>query len=156
MSFYRKQKALGKVRNATPIQIDGIKFRSKLEGYCYKKLKQNNIPFKYEEDKFILVPPFEFNNDSFELVKRGDQKEFKRADPRIRPMSYTPDFTNLDHGWIIECKGNPNDAFPLRWKLFKKYIMDNDLKLDLFLPRNQKQVNACIEQILRKINNKKK
>ena len=33
--------------------------------------------------------------------------------------------------------------------------MDNDLKLDLFLPRNQKQVNACIEQILRKINNKK-
>ena len=34
--------------------------------------------------------------------------------------TYTPDF--VGNGFIIETKGNPNEAFPLRWKLFKKLI----------------------------------
>ena len=32
-----------KVRNATPTEYDGIKFKSKLEAYCYKQLKENSI-----------------------------------------------------------------------------------------------------------------
>lgn len=32
----QKKKKEGKVRNATPTEYDGIKFRSKLEMYTYK------------------------------------------------------------------------------------------------------------------------
>ena len=30
--------------------------------------------------------------------------------------------TLLETGFIIECKGRPNESFPIRWKLFKRYV----------------------------------
>ena len=36
----KRKKGQGKVRNATPNIFDGIKFRSKLETYCYQKLNE--------------------------------------------------------------------------------------------------------------------
>lgn len=74
-----------KIKNAAPIEQDGIKFRSKLELRCYTKLKENNIDFKYEEHKFILIPKFTYMEEN------------------IRAITYTPDFTG--DNWIIECKG---------------------------------------------------
>lgn len=41
-----------KVKNATPNIYDGIKFRSKLETYTYKKLKEANIEAGYESTHF--------------------------------------------------------------------------------------------------------
>ena len=65
-------------------------------------------------------------------------------------MTYTPDF--VGDKWIIETKGNPNDAFPLRWKLFKKYLVDHDLIYDLYVPRNHKQIDETIKQIKENVN----
>lgn len=139
---------ISKIRNATPLVLDGIRFRSKLEAYCYEKLKEANLDFKYEEERFVVLPGFNYENKSYEIVKKGGEKIYDDAYPYVRPISYTPDFTNLEEGWIIECKGFPNDSFPVRWKLFKKYITDNNLNYDLYVPRNRKQVDKTIKLIL--------
>ena len=116
-----------KVRNATPLVYDGIQFRSKLEAYCYKKLIQNNIQTAYEKNKYVLIEKFSFQ------------------DKTVLPITYTPDF--VGDNFIIECKGNMNDAFPIRWKLFKHYLYKNGLNYKLYLPRNQKDVDSVILEI---------
>ena len=49
-----KKKSEGRVKNATPNIVDGIKFRSKLESYTYKKLKETNI---YAELTNVNIEP---------------------------------------------------------------------------------------------------
>mgnify|MGYP000958292173 CR=1 FL=1 len=122
-----------KVKNATPMTCDGIKFRSKLEVYCYKKLLQNNIKADYEIQTFTVLESFKYLNEV------------------IRKITYTPDF--IGEEFIIECKGMMNDAFPLRYKLFKYFLFKNGLEYDLYLPRNQKDVDKMIVTILDKRNN---
>lgn len=134
-----------KVRNATPITYDGINFKSKLEAYCYRKLKENNLLFTYEQIVFDLIPSFDFEKDSYELSKRKGVKVFALQRTKVRAIQYTPDFVGKD--WIIETKGNPNDAFPIKWKLFKYFLYNNNLDYDLYMPRNQKQIDETIEII---------
>jgi hypothetical protein len=43
-----------------------------------------------------------------------------------------------------------NDAFPLRWKLFKYYLYSNKLNYTLYLVHNQKEVNQMIDQLITK------
>jgi len=141
----RKKVINKKVRNATILSYYGITFKSKLELYCYKKLKELKINFTYEEITFELVPSFQFKNDSYELYKKKGARYFGPQREHIRSINYTPDF--VGDTWIIETKGNPNDVFPIKWKLFKKYLMDNNIRVDLYMPRNQKQIDEIIEII---------
>lgn len=120
----RKQ---GKVRNATPNMYDGIKFRSKLETYTYKKLKETKIPIEYEQHRYILLPAFTFNGK------------------RYRDMTYLPDF--VGNGFIIECKGYPNEAWPLREKLFNYYLYNNEPNTKFYVVHNQKQVDELIDKL---------
>lgn len=147
-----KKKANKKVRNATVLSYYGIQFKSKLELYCYKRLKEYNITFQYEEMKFELVPSFMFENDSYELFKVKGERVFDKQRKLVRAITYTPDFVGRYPGsrkmFIIETKGNPNDAFPLRWKLFKKHLQDTNADVDLYMPRNQKQVDVVVNLIL--------
>lgn len=119
-----------KIKNATPLTYDGIKFQSKLEVYCYKKLKDNNIKSEYETITYTVIDSFIYNNE------------------KIRKITYTPDFVGKN--FIIECKGWMNDSFPLRWKLFKYFLYKNNLNYELYLPRNQKEVDDIINNILNK------
>ena len=118
-----------KVRNATPTEYDGIKFKSKLEVYCHTKLKENNIKAEYESTTFELIPPFTYDGK------------------KMRKMTFTPDFVGKD--FIIECKGYMNDVFPIKWKLFQYHLYKNKLNYKIFLPRNQKQINEIINTILK-------
>lgn len=120
-------KRKGKVKNATPIIIDDIQFKSKLEGYCYSQLKLANIQADYEPKHFTLLPSFIYNNES------------------IRKMTYKPDFVGKD--FIIECKGFVTDSFPLRWKLFKYTLHLLNSNYTLFIVRNHKQVDETIKKI---------
>jgi hypothetical protein len=146
-----------KVRNATALSYYGIKFKSKLELHCYKLLKEANIKFQYEKVKFELIPGFTFPNDSYELFKKKGERYFGKQSSTIRPIKYTPDFVGYypgtDKMFVIETKGNPNDAFPIRWKLFKRLIHTEQLDLDLYMPRNQKQTAEVIDIILKKNDN---
>jgi hypothetical protein len=137
----------GKIRNANPLIIDNIRFKSKLEVYCYKRLKEEKIEFKYEEYTFDLMTTFKFNSSSIEMNKTKGKKDFKESTNNIRAITYTPDFVNLEQKWIIECKGYPNDAFPLKWKLFKRYLVDKNIKITLYVPRNQKHIDEVIQLI---------
>lgn len=117
-----------KVKNATPLIYNGINFKSKLEMYCYKLLRENNIPVEYEVEKFLILDPFTYNEE------------------KIRGMTFTPDF--VGDNFVVECKGFMNDAFPLRWKLFKYYLYRNQLRYDLYLPRNKKDVEKVVQTIV--------
>jgi hypothetical protein len=151
----RKKKVINKkVRNATIISYNGITFKSKLELYCYKKLTELKIKFKYEEETFELMPSFQFKNDSYELFKKSGKRYFGPQRNHIRGITYTPDF--VGDNWIIETKGNPNDAFPLKWKLFKKYLVDNNINVNLYMPRNQGQIDEIIKIIYEGILQSKK
>ncbi len=125
-----KKKSQGKVRNATPNIYDGIKFRSKLETYTYKKLKEAGIDAEYESTRFELIPKFEYNGE------------------KVRAMTYLPDFVGKN--FIIECKGLVTDSFPLRWKIFKYYLKQENKDYKLFLVRNQKQVDEMVNELSKK------
>lgn len=117
-----------KVRNATQIQYDGITFKSKLEKYTYIKLKENGIEAEYEPSALTILPEFTYRNY------------------KIRKMTYTPDF--VSNKFIIECKGHPNESWPLRWKVFLRYLHSINSTLDVYVPRNTKEVDAVISNIL--------
>lgn len=125
-----KKKSQGKVRNATPNIYDGIKFRSKLETYTYKKLKEAGIDAEYESTHFELIPKFEYNGE------------------KVKAMTYLPDFVGKN--FIIECKGLVTDSFPLRWKIFKYYLKQENKDYKLFLVRNQKQVDEMVNELSKK------
>jgi len=156
MKYKRKknQPVNKKVRNATILEYYGKTFKSKLELHCYKELKKANISFQYEEHKFELTPAFTFENVSYELYKKKGERYFGPQRPNIRAIGYTPDFIGYykrsKKKFIIETKGNPNDAFPLRWKLFKQYLQANNCDVDLYMPRNQKQVTEVVNIIKEK------
>ena len=122
-----KKKSEGRVKNATPNIVDGIKFRSKLESYTYKKLKEANIYADYEQHRYELLPAFEFSGK------------------KIRAITYLPDF--VGHDFIIECKGFPNEAWPLREKLFKYYMNRFLPNHRFFLVHTQKEVDAMIDEL---------
>jgi len=107
----------------------------------YKCLKDAKIKAEYEGEEFILIEGFYFDTDCYE---RTTTKEFaNRGRKRILPIKYTPDF--VGDGFIIECKGRANEAFPLRWKLFKKRIGINRPNTLIFKPQNKKDCDAVIE-----------
>lgn len=125
--------------------VDGIQFASKLEAHMYKLLKHNNISYKYEGEKYILIDSFQYEASSYE--KTATKKYLHdRGNKKILPISYTPDFIDSQYPprYIIECKGNPNERFPLVWKLFKRYIHLKGWNTKLYMPRNQKDCEAVI------------
>ena len=125
--------------------VNGIQFASKLEAHMYKLLKHNNISYKYEGEKYILIDSFQYEASSYE--KTATKKYLHdRGNKKILPISYTPDFIDSEYPprYIIECKGNPNERFPLVWKLFKRYIHLKGWNTKLYMPRNQKDCEAVI------------
>jgi len=143
-----KKASSGKIKNATKLIVNGLNFKSKLEVFTYNKLLENGIvDFNYEGLKFTLLPNFEFNNLSIEL---GKNKSFAPVTEKIRSITYLPDFGNVNDdktGWIMECKGYPNDAFPLKWKMFKYHLLTNGYNVKLYKPNNQRNVLLAIADI---------
>ena len=133
-----------KVRNATAKVYKGIKFRSKLELFTYRKLEDAGIDALYEKKKYVLQEGFRYSATVYEPHKT---KGYIPTTTKIRDITYTPDFVDPHGRWIIEVKGFANDVFPMKWKMFKNYLMQPDDPPVLFLPRNQKQVLETIELI---------
>ena len=114
----------------------------------YIALKKAKIKAKYEGQTYELVPSFSFKNKSYER-QANSKGEFKeRGGKQIRAITYTPDF--VGRGFIIECKGRPNESFPIRWKLFKRYISKNLPNVTLYKPQNQKECDEIVSLILGK------
>ena len=142
-----RRKKRGPVR-AKKVTFDGIKFASGLEKYMYIALKKAKIKAKYEGQTYIVQEGFEFKNKSYERQSNGKGDLVNRGCKKILPIKYTPDF--VSDSFIIECKGRANESFPLRWKMFKKYVNDNLKHVTLYKPQNQKECDKVIELILNK------
>lgn len=123
----KKGKTLPKGTHLKHPIIDGIEFKSPLEGYTYDAFKQAHIPIKYEPEQFELQPAFDY------LGKR------------YRNIKYTPDFVGDD--FVCECKGRLQRDFPLRWKMFLYKFKSEGLERKTYIVHNQKEVNDMIKEL---------
>ena len=118
----------GKVRNAQKIEDCGILFDSKLEHYCWKQLKLFKIPFELKP-KYNIMDGFRYLGEA------------------IRPITLTPDFLLPNHNIIVDTKGFSTDVSNIKFKLFKKYLLDNGKNYKVVILKNQKEVNAFIQEL---------
>lgn len=141
----RRSKKRGPVR-AKKVEYDGIKFQSGLEKNMYIALKKAKIKCRYEVETYELIPGFMFKNNSYERQSNGKGGYIERGNKKVRAITYTPDFTGP--GFIIECKGRANESFPIRWKLFKRYVAKNMPEVTLYKPQTKKECEETVQLIL--------
>jgi len=127
------------------VTVDGINFASGLEKYMYLALKEANIFAEYEGQTFILMEGFDFTITSYERCANGKGEFKNRGNKKILPIKYTPDF--IGDGFIIECKGRANESFPLRYKLFKKVVNNEQSRVIIYKPQNHKECDKTVELI---------
>ena len=144
MRKFRRKK--GPVQ-AKKVTFDGIKFASGLEKYMYIALQKAKIHAIYEGATFELQEGFMFDVDSYERQGNGKGTMINRGQKKILNIKYTPDF--VSPSFIIECKGRANESFPLRWKMFKKYVNYKMKHVTLYKPQNQKECDEVIELIIK-------
>tara|TARA_R100000664_G_scaffold28661_1_gene40064 strand:+ start:299 stop:739 length:441 start_codon:yes stop_codon:yes gene_type:complete len=140
----RKRKNKGPVRSKKVV-FDGITFASGLERYMYQVLKKAKIKADYEGETYTLIDGFNFDNKSHERQSNGKGDFVNRGNKKILPIKYTPDFVGRD--FVIECKGRANESFPMRWKLFKRFVNRCYPHVTLYKPQNQKECDKVIELI---------
>ena len=110
-----------KVKNATSTEYDGIKFKSRLEVTIYKALKEKGLYPQYECNKFILQEGFRPSKPHY---VKGCCITTASGYAKVINITYTPDFT-VKYGkntLFIEAKGKQNDTYPIKRKMFLKYL----------------------------------
>ena len=147
MAIKKKPRKRGPVI-AKSIIHDGIKFSSGLEKNMYIMLKKAGIKFEYEGETFTLFDGFNFMTECYERQANGKGDYVNRGGKRLLPIKYTPDF--IGKGFIIETKGRANESFPLRWKMFKKFVSITMPDTVLYKPQNIKECEETIRLILEK------
>jgi hypothetical protein len=121
------------------------KYKNGLELYCGEALSNNGYNFIYEH-KLTLVEGFHYPSPHFKSVPKN-KALVEVTGKKTLPISYKPDFFLPEEKVFIETKGfvRANDSFPLRWKLFLKYLMEAGMEdHSLFIPKNRKQVDEII------------
>lgn len=136
-----------KILNATPLEYDGIQFKSKLEKMAYQTLRENNLPVEYEPKKFIIWEGFKptvpfYDKDKVTRMLKLDSK-------KLVSISYTPDFLVKynDYLVVLEMKGALNDTYPIKRKMFRKWLEENEPKSIYFEIYTKKQLLQAIEII---------
>ena len=114
----------------------------------YMVLKKAKIYAEYEGMTFTLQEAFTFDVDSYERQANGKGDMVNRGQKKIQSIKYTPDF--ISPSFIIECKGRANESFPIRWKMFKKFVKYELPHVTLYKPQNQKECDKVVELILTK------
>lgn len=145
----------GKIKNAKRIEVDGVKYRSVLESKCASILKDNEIPFKYEEVKFELIPKVDFKNTIAFYPKASGKVKPMEPHINMRPKTYVPDFVidtyKENVTFYIECKGFMNDDFISKKKMFLLLLEGMNANTDMVSvylePHNKQHILECIKII---------
>ena len=82
----------GKYKAEKTTDSSGNQFRSKLESYCYAKLKENNLEFEYEPTAFILLDEFYHDFEVWEPKRLKGENVFSNLGRKINKVKYIPDF----------------------------------------------------------------
>ena len=142
-----------KVKNAKKVEYDGVKFDSALEVFTYKQLKLLGVEFQYEGITYELIPSLVFQRmTGLWPNKSGKDKKTLRLREKVQKKTYTPDFTLQWKSYfiVIEAKGQENDDYQSKKKLFLKLVEDgmvSDSFVYFMEPHNQTHVKECIEFI---------
>ena len=128
------------------ISQDGIEFSSGLERYMYNALKKAKVQAVYEGQTYEIFSGFDFPNKAYERCGNGKGNYKDRGSKKILNIKYTPDF--IGKGFIIETKGRANESFPLRWKMFKRYVVQHLPGVTLYKPQNHKECDTTVKLIL--------
>lgn len=126
------------------------KFKSSIEKYCNDQLRAAGLKFDYEGKEYLLLDKFRYPNRYLKMTaKRKDLSD--RSDSVQLPIRYTPDFVAKDESWVIETKGylHSHHDFPMRWKLFLRHLVDNDMDCAVYIAKNKYQIDQVIEDIKR-------
>ena len=126
------------------------KFNSTIEKYCNDQLRAAGLKFDYEGKEYLLLDKFRYPNRYLKMTaKRKDLSD--RSDSVQLPIRYTPDFVAKDESWVIETKGylHSHHDFPMRWKLFLRHLVDNDMDCAVYIAKNKYQIDQVIEDIKR-------
>lgn len=124
------------------------KFKSGIEKYCNDQLREAGLQFEYEGKEFLLLDKFRYPNRYLKMTaKRKDLSD--RSNSMQLPIRYTPDFVAKDGSWIIETKGylHSHHDFPMRWKLFLKHLVDNNIDCAVYIAKNKSQIDQVISDI---------
>lgn len=136
-----------KIINASPLEYDGISFKSKLEKMAYQTLKEQGFPVLYEPKKFIIWEGFRPNVPFYN--KDVSTRMLKMDSKKVIDISYTPDlmFEYNNHLIIIEMKGFENNTYPLKKKIFRKWLESNYPNSIYFEIFTKKQLLQAIDII---------
>lgn len=136
-----------KIKNASPLEYDGISFKSKLEKMIYQTLREQGFPVEYEPHKFVLWQGFRPTVPFYDKDK--STRMLKLENKKIIDITYTPDFVFTYKGFlvVIEAKGMENDRFYLKKKMFRKWLEDNHPKSIYFEIYTKKQLLQAISII---------
>ena len=137
-----------KVKNAQIIVYNEITFKSKLDLMAYKLLEEKGFNPQYEQNTFIIwqgfkpVVPFFTKNKARQIINNNK---------KLINITYTPDIYFEYQGYkvIIEMKGFTNDVYPIKVKLFRKYIeqLQDSNKYLLFELYTKQQLLTAIQII---------
>ena len=146
-----------KIRGATSIEYNDIRFRSHLEYYCYKHLEASGLKFEYEPDRFTIWEGLKLKFvEVFAPRKLGlgrYEKEMMKSNRALLSTTYTPDFRVNYKEYIIyfDVKGKENDVYPLKKKMFLRHLEEiasnSDKKYIFFEPHSVGQMKQAIELI---------
>jgi hypothetical protein len=152
-----KLKRNKRVINATECSYNGIKFKSKLELYCYNQLEGSGLDFSYEYKTFTLIEKFKPIIPLYQFNKKTNSINEDLS--TIRASTNTPDFIIISskdgnpHIYILECKGMMTDSWVIKWKLLRHQLHNEPNYVDaLFIAKNQSEIRQCIDIIKNLIN----
>ena len=93
-----------KIKNASPLEYDGISFKSKLEKMIYQILKENGFPVEYEPHKFVIWEGFRptipfYNKDKKLNFHRGNAVKYIARAGKKNPEKEVEDLKKA--AWYI-------------------------------------------------------
>lgn len=146
-----------KILNATPTDFQGIQFKSQAEKSVFRFLLNNGYNPAYESETFVCWEGFTPTVPFFNRRKaRGKNYYVNYLNTQdVAGVTYTPDiiFIYKDTKVIIEVKGFENDVFPLKKKLFRKYLETLNYPVvfaEIFTLKQLREFLAELENIVNK------
>lgn len=119
MSYNRK------IRNATKVEVEGVKYASRLELYAAEVFKNQNIEYDFQV--------------TYEL-----QPKFKYAKESIRNISIIVDFYLPKYDVLTDTKGWQLTDSKLKHKMLKYTLHQQGKTTPIILLKNKKEVNAFV------------
>lgn len=145
-----------KIKNATPVEYNGIHFRSKSEKSFYVKLVAAGFNPEYETQTFVIWEGF---RPSHPWLLDGVPQVLKSgATEKLMDWKYTPDFVIKvgDYTAYLEVKGKGNDIHPYKRKLFLKYIesCNNSIYIEVHTVKGLEKTIKYLTDLKNKQNDK--